>query len=471
MLEAETKNLFFQRTSRIALKYVSNDYCGIDMHPRQKPASIRQTVNARLVAIKSSVRQGEFDKEKKVEYNQIRPCSELANFQNIGAISSTLAWLDSKSFTLFSKKGVWEMELRTVWERQKNRAIVVLGSLALVLVPMIGYFSAQATQPKQITFSMDGDTRKVGTKASTVEQFLAERNITVTEDDLLQPDIHAKIKDGTTITLHTRWTIPVQVDGQTKVVKTLKRDVAGALQEAGIALGKQDRVKPALTDSLSKQTTIVVTRVEEKVVQQEERLAFQELRKNDPVLSKGTTRVMQEGQEGKAIGHYKVITENGKEVSRELIKRDVITPKKDRIVAVGTAVAVQNDDKSNRVVASAAGMVSRGGKVFRPKQVLNGVTLTAYSPAGGGKHPSSPGYGRTATGVKAKAGHTIAVDPKVIPLGWWVFIDGIGYRRAEDVGGAIKGAKIDVFVGTEADAVQFGRKRNRTVYIIGPHKP
>lgn len=37
------------------------------MHPRQKPASIRQTVNARLVAIKSSVRQGEFDKEKKVE--------------------------------------------------------------------------------------------------------------------------------------------------------------------------------------------------------------------------------------------------------------------------------------------------------------------------------------------------------------------------------------------------------------------
>ncbi|USG65893.1 G5 domain-containing protein [Brevibacillus ruminantium] len=363
------------------------------------------------------------------------------------------------------------MELRTVWERQKNRAIAILGGLALVLVPMIGYFSAQATQPKQVTFSLDGTIQKVGTKASTVEKFLAERNITVTEKDQLQPEPNTKIKNGTTITLHTSWAIPVQVDGQTKVVQTLKRDVSSVLQEAGIALGQQDRVEPGLGEALSKKSTIVVTRVEEKVVQLEEQVAFQELRRTDPVLSKGTTRVLQEGQEGKALAQYKLVTENGKEVSRELIKRDVITPKKDRIVAVGTAVAVQIDDSSNRVVATEAGMVSRGGKVFRPHKVLNGVTLTAYSPAGGGKSPNSPGYGRTATGVKAQPEHTIAVDPKVVPLGWWVFIDGIGYRRAEDTGGAIRGSKIDVFVGTEADAVQFGRKRNRTVYIIGPHKP
>ncbi|QQE74547.1 DUF348 domain-containing protein [Brevibacillus composti] len=363
------------------------------------------------------------------------------------------------------------MELRTMWDRQKKRAIAVFGGLALVLVPMIGYFSAQATQPKQVMFTMDGTTKQVATKASTVEQFLAERHITVTEKDQLQPDANTKIKNGATITLHTSWAIPVQVDGQTKVVHTLKRDVAGALQDAGIAVRQQDRVEPALAEALSKETSIVITRVEEKVVQLEERVAFQEMRKNDPVLAKGKTRVIQEGQEGKALAHYKLVTENGKEVSRELIKRDVITPKKDRIVAVGTAVAVQIDDQSNRVVASAAGMVSRGGKVFRPKKVLNGVTLTAYSPSGGGKPPGSPGYGRTATGVKAKAGHTIAVDPKVIPLGWWVFIDGIGYRRAEDTGGAIRGSKIDVFVSTDADAVQFGRKRNRTVYIIGPEKP
>ncbi|MGZ0051355.1 3D domain-containing protein [Brevibacillus gelatini] len=52
-----------------------------------------------------------------------------------------------------------------------------------------------------------------------------------------------------------------------------------------------------------------------------------------------------------------------------------------------------------------------------------------------------------------------------------MYIEGVGYRRAEDTGGAMRGGKIDVFVNTEQEAVQFGRKRNKTVYIIGPQKP
>jgi len=363
------------------------------------------------------------------------------------------------------------MELRTMWERYKNRGLVFFGGLALVLVPMIGYFSAQATQPKQVTFSLDGESHTVATEAETVEQFLTERRIAITEKDSLQPAPQTKLKNGAVITLHTVWSIPVQIDGQTKVIQTLSRDVAGALKDGGIALSEKDRVEPALTASISKNTSITVKRIVEKMVKEEEQVTYQEIRKNDPLLEKGKTKVLQAGQEGKAIAHYRLITEDGKEISRELVGRDVVTPKKDLVVAVGTAVAMRTKDNSQRVLVASAGMVSRGGKVFRPKKVLTSVTLTAYSPSGGGKHPSSPGYGRTSIGVKARAGHTIAVDPRVIPYGWWVYIDGVGYRRAEDTGGAMKGNKIDVFVGTESEAVQFGRKRNKTVYIIGPEKP
>lgn len=365
------------------------------------------------------------------------------------------------------------MELRAIWERYKNRGLVMFGCLALVLVPMIGYFSAQATQPKQVTFSLDGESKTVATKATTVEQFLTERNITVTEKDSLQPTPETKLKDGALITLYTTWSIPIQVDGQKKTIETLSRDVAGALKDGGIVLGEKDRVEPALTATLTKDSSISVKRIVEKMVKVDERVTFQEIRKNDPALEKGKTRVLQSGQEGKAIAHYKLVMEDGKEVSRDLVKRDVLVPKKDNIVAVGTAIPMlQKKGQPDRVlVASAAGPVSRGGKVFRPKKVLNGVTLTAYTPSGGGKHPSSPGYGRTSTGAKAKVGHTIAVDPNVIPYGWWVYIEGVGYRRAEDTGGAMKGGKIDVFVGTESEARNFGRKRNKTVYIIGPQKP
>lgn len=79
-----------------------------------------------------------------------------------------------------------------------------------------------------------------------------------------------------------------------------------------------------------------------------------------------------------------------------------------------------------------------------------------------GKAPSDPAYGITATGTKATEGRTIAVDPNVIPLGTHVVIDGVEYV-AEDVGGAIDGNRIDIFVGSHQEALNKGVK-NLPVY-------
>lgn len=65
--------------------------------------------------------------------------------------------------------------------------------------------------------------------------------------------------------------------------------------------------------------------------------------------------------------------------------------------------------------------------------------------------------GVTYTGTKATPGRTIAVDPDKIPLGSKVYIDGTEYI-AEDIGGAIKGNRIDVLFPTHQEALQFGVK-------------
>ena len=63
--------------------------------------------------------------------------------------------------------------------------------------------------------------------------------------------------------------------------------------------------------------------------------------------------------------------------------------------------------------------------------------------------------GITATGTKATEGRTIAVDPDVIPLGSIVEINGVEYV-AEDVGGAIKGDRIDLYFNSHEDALEWG---------------
>ncbi|MGR3764383.1 3D domain-containing protein [Rossellomorea sp. NS-SX7] len=81
------------------------------------------------------------------------------------------------------------------------------------------------------------------------------------------------------------------------------------------------------------------------------------------------------------------------------------------------------------------------------------VTATAYTAYCEGC------IGITKTGVDLIANpdaRVIAVDPDVIPLGSKVYIEGYGYARAEDTGGAIKGNRIDIYMEHEKDALQYG---------------
>ena len=72
----------------------------------------------------------------------------------------------------------------------------------------------------------------------------------------------------------------------------------------------------------------------------------------------------------------------------------------------------------------------------------------------------------TATGTKPTFGRTIAVDPTVIPYGTRVYIPEFDKTFiAEDCGGGIKGNKIDIYMNTEQDCLNWG-VRNITIYIL-----
>ena len=85
--------------------------------------------------------------------------------------------------------------------------------------------------------------------------------------------------------------------------------------------------------------------------------------------------------------------------------------------------------------------------------------------------PRSPLYGKfddglTSTLWKADPkSRIVAVDPKLIPYHSWVWVEGLGWYRAEDCGSAIKGFRLDLLTATERDAMTFG-KQNRFVIVV-----
>ena len=84
--------------------------------------------------------------------------------------------------------------------------------------------------------------------------------------------------------------------------------------------------------------------------------------------------------------------------------------------------------------------------------------VTAYLSIDSAEGRSS---GLTATGATAKAYFTVAVDPNVIPFNSWIWIDGLGWRKAQDTGNAIIGKKIDLCSPTREEAKEFGVRKKK----------
>jgi len=166
-----------------------------------------------------------------------------------------------------------------------------------------------------------------------------------------------------------------------------------------------------------------------------------------------------EGKPGESHIIWRVYYRNGKEVRRVKVREDVIEPPQPRIYEIGVHGHI-----------ASRGAVGRG-VAFRTVKVLE-MHASAYTPhrSGGGT-----GTGRTATGLPAGYG-LVAVDPRVIPLGTVLYIEGYGMAIAADTGRAIRGHRIDLCYATRQQALQFGRRKVRVHLLraapaVPPPKP
>lgn len=94
---------------------------------------------------------------------------------------------------------------------------------------------------------------------------------------------------------------------------------------------------------------------------------------------------------------------------------------------------------------------------------------TGYSPFDdrtGLNHDGSPDT--TATGTRPRPG-VVAVNPKIIPYGTIMYIEGYGWGIAEDTGGAIRRRTdlIDLFFYTHDEAYAWGRKTVKVLFRKG----
>jgi 3D (Asp-Asp-Asp) domain-containing protein len=280
-------------------------------------------------------------------------------------------------------------------------------------------------------------------------------------------------------------------DGTSRVAKIAlapNARVGDVLRAAGIKLQPLDRVQPAATTVAYNHMTVRVTRIRAALKTRRVTIAPETLYRPTADIASGAKQRIQAGLPGTRTVVERVWTKDGKVTLREAVSNQLTIAPRPSIFALGTRAAyVPSRIPYHKRYARAYSLQSRAGLASRagsPRdrfagassnygsnaavgtagtlRAVRSITLvaTGYSP----DPRENGGYTVTATGLPIGYG-AAAVDPRVIPLGTKMYVEGYGYAFACDVGGAIKGNRIDLAYNSYYEANTKGRKKVR-VWIL-----
>jgi len=249
-------------------------------------------------------------------------------------------------------------------------------------------------------------------------------------------------------TIEREFPVLIHADGATIQLSTYGGTVYAALCAVGVDARDGDLPSHAYNEIVRPEMELTLLRVRYSTEQMEEDVPFAVQRVPSIHVPEGRIVQTQAGKYGLAV-----TTVEHKYIENDLVESRVL---------------------SNEIVRepiSAIVTYGSGGTVATSRSSSTRFSFMIDAVASAYTYGDSGHWGDvTATGKPVQVGY-IAVDPRVIPLGSRVYIsypDGrscYGFAVAEDTGGAIRGARVDLFFETREEAVQFGRRRVK-VYVL-----
>jgi len=248
--------------------------------------------------------------------------------------------------------------------------------------------------------------------------------------------------------------VRLQYDKMNYRVMTFEKTVRNLLEKENVILNEKDKlIGPGLDEHLDSDEVIKIVRVNEKEKVEDVEVPFKVVKKENGNIEYGVNVTRQQGVKGIKKVKFKEIYEDEKVVSKIAIEEEIVQEPVNEVIEYGT----------KKVTARGLDLDFRSSVI---------MTATGYTSSyrDTGKRPGEAGFGITSSGMRARRG-LVAVDPRVIPIGTRLYIEGIGgtrsygYAIAADTGGAIKGNKIDLYFESSYEAYNWGVRKVK-VYIL-----
>lgn len=314
-------------------------------------------------------------------------------------------------------------------------------------VPFASQHTLQINPQIPLTLVKDGASRQFQSAAHTIGEALKKEGIQVLAADRLEPSGNTVIRGPMTITLLTARELTITADGQVTSASISADTVGEALTQSGLSLQGLDYSIPAEDQPLPADGRIKVVRVRETVNVITETIPFDVQFQAQADMNLDSQKVIQFGHGGASVTRTRIRLEDGVEVSKTQLVKQVVEDPKPQVVAFGTKITVQT-------------MSTPDGPVEYYRSL--DFYATSYYP----KMTSPPWYGAVACGGKWKPGY-VAVDLHYVPCGTRLYVPGYGFAIAMDTA-YISGAWIDLGYPDDAYVIWH---RHVTVYFLTPVPP
>lgn len=229
---------------------------------------------------------------------------------------------------------------------KKRSGTVFIFLSVLVLLPVAFFLLrdeervyAAPGERKDATIVVDGNpTAFEDGSWETVGGLLEESGLDTAPDDEVFPVPETPLSSGMRVSVSRKKVFSVTADGKETSGMTFSRTVGEALSEAGVVLGEDDIVKPAVTDLLSRDTDVTVIRVEIREETVGETIPHGTVETEDDELGWRERVVTRKGEDGVREYRYRVSYHDGEEVGRKLLGSEVTEEPVDELVTQGTYV-------------------------------------------------------------------------------------------------------------------------------------
>ena len=183
---------------------------------------------------------------------------------------------------------------------------------------------------------IDGEEKEASLAGGTVKDLLDSQKITLGSNQSMNVKDTDLLKDGMEITIETAYGVRLTCDDHTEQVTAGEGTVADILKANQIELGEEDIVTPELSAKVTEGMEIVVKRVTYTEITETEILPFETEKKDSSRLEKGEEKVETPGENGEKTNQIRIRLVDGEEESRETISEEITKEPVNEVILVGT---------------------------------------------------------------------------------------------------------------------------------------